>query len=53
MGLVFYAVVTPMGVAMRLAGRDPMRRRFDRAADSYWIDRQVPLPPQQSMTRQF
>jgi hypothetical protein len=27
--------VTPMGLAMRVFGRDPSRRRFAPAADSY------------------
>ena len=29
LGIVFYGVLTPMGIVMRLAGRDPMRRRFN------------------------
>ena len=36
---VFYVVMTPIGIVMRLAGHDPMRRRLDRAAQSYWIER--------------
>ncbi|CAA7621781.1 SxtJ family membrane protein [Magnetospirillum sp. UT-4] len=35
LGLFFYAVVTPVGVLMRLAGNDPMHRRLDPAAKSY------------------
>ena len=37
---VFYGVVLPVGLAMRLAGRDPMTRRLDRAAASYWVGRE-------------
>lgn len=33
---VYYIVVTPIGCLMRLAGYDPLRRRIDRRADSYW-----------------
>jgi Saxitoxin biosynthesis operon protein SxtJ len=36
MGLIFYLVVTPIGVIMRLTGRDPMERAFDRSAKTYW-----------------
>lgn len=32
----FYAVITPVGVLMRLIGTDPMHRRMDRGADSYF-----------------
>ncbi|TYB41835.1 hypothetical protein [Actinomadura chibensis] len=33
--LVYYLVVVPVGLAVRLV-RDPLRRRPDPAADSYW-----------------
>jgi Saxitoxin biosynthesis operon protein SxtJ len=51
LGVVFYGVVTPIGLAMRLVGHDPMRRRFEQAGESYRI-RCVPRPPTH-MTRQF
>lgn len=38
LGVFFYGIVTPIGVVMRLFGRDAMRRRFDSHARSYWID---------------
>ena len=30
-----WAVMTPVGLVMRMSGRDPMRRRFDPDSDSY------------------
>jgi hypothetical protein len=51
LGVVFYGVVTPIGLVMRLTGRDPMRRRFDRASESYRI-KCVPRPATH-MLRQF
>lgn len=38
LAIVYYGVVAPIGLAMRLAGRDPLQRRFDRAAKSYWTE---------------
>jgi hypothetical protein len=38
LALVFYVFVTGIGVVMRLIGRDPMNRRLDRSAASYWRD---------------
>ena len=35
--VVFYFVLTPIGLAMRLCGRDPMQRKLDREAKSYWL----------------
>ena len=51
LGVVFYGVVTPLGLLMRLFSRDPMRRQFDRAGESYRIPR-VPRPATH-MLRQF
>jgi len=36
---VYYLVVTPIGLTMRLVGRDPLRRRFEQEAETYWIER--------------
>ena len=38
MAVIYYLVFTPIGVIMRLFGRDPMERRFDRSAASYWVE---------------
>jgi Saxitoxin biosynthesis operon protein SxtJ len=51
LGLVFYGVVTPIGLVMRLVGRDPMRRQFEQEGESYRI-RCVPRPATH-MKRQF
>lgn len=44
MGLVFYIVLTPMGLIMRLGGKDSMARRLDEKAASYRI-KSVANPP--------
>ncbi len=36
MGAIFYLVVTPIAVIMRLTGRDPLERSFDGEAKTYW-----------------
>ena len=41
LGVLFYGIVTPMGIVMRLAGRDPMRRSFDPDAQTYRVIRQA------------
>ena len=53
MAVIFFGVLTPTGVLMRLAGKDPLRLRFDREAGSYWIHRTPPGPEPDSMERQF
>lgn len=37
LGTLFYGMITPVGFVMRLIGRDPMHRGFDREATSYWV----------------
>jgi hypothetical protein len=54
MAILFFAVVTPVGLVMRMASRDPLRRRLDREASSYWLVRDTTRNERQtSMTRQF
>jgi hypothetical protein len=38
LGAVFYLVITPIGLLARAFGRDPLTRRFEPDADSYWIE---------------
>lgn len=52
LGLVFFLVITPIGLLMRLAGRDPMRRRFDPSATTYRIPR-TRAPEPAEMERPF
>lgn len=53
LGVMFYAMVTPMGILRRLFGNDPMRLRLEPALKSYWIRRDPPGPKPESMTDQF
>jgi len=53
MGLVFYLAVTPTALILRLAGKDPLRRRIEPNAKTYWIDREPPGPAPETMKRQF
>jgi hypothetical protein len=37
LAIIYYLVVTPTGLLMRLAGRDPLNRKIDPKAESYWL----------------
>ncbi len=39
LAVLFYGAITPLGLLSRVFGYDPLRRRIDPAAKSYWIDR--------------
>jgi hypothetical protein len=51
--LIYYVVLTPIAVASRLLGRDPLQRKFDRDAPSYWVKRDETLAESGSYFRQF
>ena len=53
MFLLYYFVIAPIGIAMRLTGRDRLRRRRDPKMPSYWIERNPPGLATASMKRQF
>jgi multisubunit Na+/H+ antiporter MnhG subunit len=50
---LFYVVLTPFALLLRLARRDPLRLRFDKGAKTYWIERDPPGPAPNSMKQQF
>ena len=53
MGLLFFVTMTPIGLALRLFGKDLLHLRRDREAHTYWIDRTPPGPSPDSMINQF
>ena len=52
LGLVYFLVMTPTGIVMRLVGRDPMDRQL-RDRTSYWVERKPQPDPRLSMERRF
>ncbi len=53
MGLMFFAVITPIAWIMRALGKRPLHLRFEPEVHSYWIARTPPGPPPDSMKQQF
>lgn len=53
MGIIFFLVVTPIGLSMRLLGKRPLDLKFDPHAESYWKKHDPPGPPPESMKNQF
>jgi hypothetical protein len=53
LGGIYFLVFTPVALIMRLAGRDALRRKLDTQAKSYWINREPPGPPPDSLPNQF
>lgn len=40
LGLFYFLVVTPIGLVLRLAGKDLLGERIDRNARTYWVRRE-------------
>ena len=53
MGLLFFAVVTPMALLMRVMHKVPLALNFDQTAKTYWIVRTPPGPDGETMKNQF
>lgn len=39
LAVTYYLVMTPIGLLMRLSGHDPLQRKPDRCAETYWTAR--------------
>lgn len=43
MALVYFVSIVPIGLIIRLTGKDPLRRKLDQNAKTYWIERDQPV----------
>ena len=43
-GIMFYLLFTPIGLFMRIIGRDPLNLKWKKSAGSHWVDAE-PAPP--------
>lgn len=51
--VLFYFVVTPISLLMRLFGRNLLDIRFESSAPSYWIPRKIPKFDKTNYEKQF
>ena len=53
LGLLFFGIITPLALALRLGRRDMLKLRLEPGSDSYWVDRDPPGPDIAGLSRQF
>lgn len=53
MALMFFGVITPIGLLMRLLGKDPLRLQQEPGAASYWVPRSEAASREGAMKDQF
>jgi hypothetical protein len=52
LGILFFILISPIAIVMRLAGRDALKLRKQNV-QSHWIDRAPPGPSSDSFKEQF
>ena len=52
LALMFFAVLTPVALLMRMCGRDPLRRRARPDTQSCWVRKDAPADPKRYL-RQY
>jgi hypothetical protein len=52
MGVLFFLIIAPIGILLRILGKAPLARSYDRNATTYW-SKAHPSRGQQSYFRQF
>jgi len=50
MGFIFFLVVTPIAFIMKLAGKDLLKRKYNKLSKTYWIEREKKI---ETMKQQF
>ncbi|MEQ8667372.1 MAG: SxtJ family membrane protein [Rhodospirillales bacterium] len=51
--ILYFVSVTPIAAILRIFGKDPLNRKFDPSAGTYWIERDPPGPASDSFRNQF
>jgi hypothetical protein len=53
LAVVFYAIMTPISLGMRLFGKDLLNERIDKKRISYWLERPAAITPRESYENQY
>lgn len=53
LSIIYYLLITPMGLIMRMLKQSTFKKGFDKTAQTYWIKRGVSFNDPKRMERQF
>ena len=53
LGLIYYLMFTPISLIMKIIGRDPLHRKVDKQAASYWNIRERTPKAKEQYLKQF
>ena len=53
LSLLFCVVLTPVGLALRIFGKDTLDRRIEKSRDSYWLEKENKIKDKASYENQY
>lgn len=53
LGLMYFIIISPIAIGMKLVGRDPLKRKYEPEKDTYWQDKDPSGPTPETMRNQF
>lgn len=53
LALLYYLIITPIGIIFKLMGKDLLNLKFDKKAETYWIKREIKPYDKKETERQF
>ena len=53
LGIMFYVLLTPMALIIRMCGKDLLSMKLSKKISSYWVNRTPPGPEPESLKNQF
>ena len=53
LGLIYYFIFTPIALIFKIKGKDPLDRKIDKQAASYWIKRANKIDQNEQYLKQF
>lgn len=51
--IIYFLLVTPIAVMMKIFGKDPLNRKIERNILTYWVKRPVPKALKEQLEKQF
>jgi len=51
--LIYYVVLTPIAIVVRICGKDLLNRKIEKSVSSYWSTRQSTKPTKEQLEKQF
>lgn len=53
LALIYFILIIPIALVMKIIGRDPLIRKIDKNEMSYWVKRATIKPTKKKLEKQF